>query len=58
MAEVIRKTARGVIVNCPHCKGRHQHGRGMLGSRAIAAGCHAGPGRLREYRIVDTGLAG
>lgn len=58
VAEVVRHVARGVIVKCPHCGGRHQHGRSMVGSRSIAAGCHAGPGRLREYRIVDTGLAG
>ncbi|MGW4097121.1 hypothetical protein [Mycobacterium sp. NPDC004974] len=57
VAEVVRRVPRGVIIRCPHCGGRHKHGLGVLGSRSIAAGCHAGPGRLREYRVVDTGVA-
>ena len=53
IADVIRHTPRGVTVHCPHCNQQHEHGRGMLGSNHVAAGCHAGPTRLREYRIHD-----
>jgi hypothetical protein len=58
VANVIRPTPRGVIIACPHCGLQHHHGRSMLGSRSVVAGCHAGPSRLREYRIVDLTGAG
>lgn len=53
VAEVIAVDVRMVTVACPHCGKSHSHGRGMLGSRSIAAGCHAGWSRCREYRIVE-----
>lgn len=53
VAEVIGVDGRSVMVACPHCAQTHSHGRGMLGSRSIAAGCHAGWSRCREYRIVE-----
>lgn len=53
IAEVVSIRGALVTVACPHCGLKHVHGRGMLGSRSVAAGCHAGPNRLREYRIVD-----
>jgi hypothetical protein len=55
VAEVIDQTAGTITVHCPHCNHQHTHGRGMLGSHSIVAGCHAGPTRLREYRPLNLG---
>lgn len=56
VAEVVATHARGVVtVKCPHCKRTHRHGRDMLGSKSVAAGCHVGYRRCLEYRIVDLG---
>lgn len=55
IAEVTAANGRTITVKCPHCKGTHQHGRGVLGSHSVVAGCHAGWSRCREYRIVDLG---
>ncbi|OYN80433.1 hypothetical protein [Mycolicibacterium sphagni] len=57
VAEVVSVSGKHVNVKCPHCAKTHQHGRGMLGSKAILAGCHAGWSRCREYRIIDLGHA-
>lgn len=51
VAPIIGTTGRTIRVHCPHCGQRHTHGRNMAGSRHILAGCHAGPGRCREYAI-------
>lgn len=58
VAEVIGTCPRGVRIRCPHCDGVHEHARSVLGSHSVVAGCHAGPTRLREYRIVDLGKRG
>lgn len=51
VARVLHDNGPTIIVSCPHCKGRHKHGRGMAGSRNVAAGCHAGHSRCRSYAI-------
>lgn len=53
LAEVVEVKGAVIVVQCPHCGGKHTHGRQMLGSRNAVAGCHAGPRRLREYRIPE-----
>ncbi len=53
LAEVVEVKGRHITVSCPHCGRKHQHGRQMLGSRSVVAGCHAGPRTLREYRIPE-----
>lgn len=53
LAEVVEVKGATITVLCPHCSQKHQHGRQMLGSRNAVAGCHAGPRRLREYRIPE-----
>ncbi|MCK0174770.1 hypothetical protein [Mycolicibacterium sp. F2034L] len=54
-AEVVAVNARGILVACPHCDATHEHTRGVLGSRAVVAGCHTGHSLLREYAITDLG---
>lgn len=54
LAEVVEVKGATIVVACPHCGLQHTHGRQMLGSRNVVAGCHAGPRRLREYRIPDS----
>ena len=57
VAEIVGTTPRGVKVACPHCNQQHEHTRAVLGSKSVAAGCHAGFSRCREYRVVDLGRA-
>lgn len=53
VAEVVSNRGRSVTVNCPHCKKKHDHGKDVVGSNAVVAGCHLGWTRCREYRVVD-----
>lgn len=55
VAEVVSHDAMSVWVSCPHCGKEHRHGKTMVGSNAIASGCHAGYSRCRQYRVVDLG---
>lgn len=51
VAEVVRLVGPEVFVQCPHCGGEHRHERRAMGSRAVLAGCHRGPGCCRTYEI-------
>lgn len=53
VAEVISTDGPKVTVACPHCTGTHTHPRNFIGSRHVIAGCHAGPGLLREYAVAE-----
>ncbi|MGE2733835.1 hypothetical protein [Mycolicibacterium vaccae] len=53
LAEVTTVNGKHITVDCPHCGKQHQHNRAVLGSYHVVAGCHAGHGRLREYRIPE-----
>lgn len=51
VAEVVRVAGSTVVVACPHCGGEHRHERRAMGSKAVLAGCHRGPGQCRTYEI-------
>lgn len=53
VAEVIASTGRTITVRCPHCGKDHTHGKDVVGSRSVVAGCHTGWTRCLEYRVVD-----
>lgn len=58
VAHVTAANGPKITVLCPHCGGSHTHPRNFTGSRHVIAGCHAGPGRLREYAIAGGSGAG
>lgn len=53
VAQIVRTHEAKVIVDCPHCGEQHEHGRGMIGSRQVIAGCHTGWSRCRLYAIPE-----
>lgn len=55
VAPIVKLDASGVLVACPHCAGQHHHGRAVLGSNHVVAGCHTGHRFLREYAIDNPG---
>lgn len=57
VANVERADARHVFVRCPHCSQTHVHGRAVLGSRNVVAGCHVGFTGCLEYVVPDLGVA-
>lgn len=50
-AQVVKVAGSAVLVQCPHCGGEHRHERRAMGSGAVLAGCHRGPGQCRTYEI-------
>ena len=54
VAEVISSQGRTITVRCPHCPETHNHGKDVVGSKSVVAGCHNGANLVREYAIVDT----
>jgi len=51
VAHILKLDATGVTVACPHCNGQHHHGRPVLGSNHVVAGCHKGFAICREYAV-------
>lgn len=54
-ATILHIDSTGVTINCPHCGGEHHHGRAVLGSHHVVAGCHTGFRICREYAIPNPG---
>ena len=58
VAPITRLDATGVTVTCPHCNSQHHHGRSVLGSKHVVAGCHRGFRLCREYAIDNPSQRG
>lgn len=51
VATIAHIDGSGVTINCPHCGNQHHHGRSVLGSGHVVAGCHKGFAICREYAV-------
>lgn len=51
VAEIVAESRDTIVVLCPYCGQRHQHGERVRGSNAVMAGCHVGRGRCRTYAV-------